>query len=73
LSSNRNRRGLQGDHLLGDGATCSGAISGTAGGPFAVKGKHTDSSAGTYHPYVTLQDRVDKSTYTSSKGKATVD
>ena len=57
----------------GDGAKTSGAISGKAGGPFDVKGKHNYSSAGTYHPYVTLHDTVDKSTYTSSKGKATVD
>jgi streptogramin lyase len=56
----------------GDGATSSSTISGKAGGPFDIRGRHTYSSAGTYYPYVTLQDTVDKSTYTSTKGKATV-
>jgi hypothetical protein len=57
----------------GDGATSSGTISGKTGGPFAVSGSHTYASAGTYHPYVALYDKVDKSTYTSTKGAATVD
>jgi streptogramin lyase len=57
----------------GDGATSSGTISGNAGGPFAVSGTHTYASAGTYHPYVTFYNTLDLSTYTSSKGNATVD
>lgn len=56
----------------GDGATLSGTITGSTGGPFDVSGSHTYSTAATFHPYATLYDEVDKSTYTSSKGKATV-
>lgn len=56
----------------GDGTTSSGTISGSTGGPFTVKGTHTYSAAGTYHPYAALSDSVDKSTYTSTTGKATV-
>ncbi len=56
----------------GDGATSTGTISGSAGGPFDVNGSHTYSSSGTYHPFVTFYDMVDNSTYTSSKGRATV-
>jgi streptogramin lyase len=58
----------------GDGAksTSTGTITGNAGGPFTVSGSHTYSTAGTYHPYVTFHDTVDNSTYTSTKGKATV-
>jgi len=59
----------------GDGATSTsrGTITGHAGGPFKVSGSHTYSTAGTYHPYVTFYDRVDHSTYTSTKGKVIVD
>jgi virginiamycin B lyase len=57
----------------GDGATSSGTISGKTGGPFAVSGTHTYASAGTDHPYVTFYNAADHSTYTSSKGAATVD
>ncbi len=59
----------------GDGATSTstGTITGNPGGPFKVSGSHTYSTAGTYHPYVTFYDTVDSSTYTSTKGKATVD
>ena len=42
-------------------------------GPFAVSGTHTYASAGTDHPYVTFYNAADHSTYTSSKGAATVD
>ncbi len=56
----------------GDGSTSTGTITGSAGGPFDVSGSHTYSTAGTYHPYVTFYDTVDNSTYTSTKGKATV-
>ncbi|HLW85863.1 MAG TPA: hypothetical protein VKR60_11670 [Candidatus Sulfotelmatobacter sp.] len=59
----------------GDGATSTstGTITGNTGGPFTVSGSHIYSTAGTYHPYVTFHDTVDNSTYTSTKGKATVD
>ena len=56
----------------GDGSTSSGTITGNTGGPFEVSGSHTYAAAGTYHPYVTFYDTVDNSTYTSTKGKATV-
>jgi streptogramin lyase len=58
----------------GDGAksTSTGTITGNEGGPFTVSGSHTYSMAGTYHPYVTFHDTVDNSTYTSTKGKSTV-
>jgi streptogramin lyase len=58
----------------GDGttSTSTGTITGSAGGPFNVSGSHTYSAAGTYRPYVTFYDTVDNSTYTSTKGKATV-
>ena len=56
----------------GDSTTSSGTITGSTGGPFDVSGSHTYSTAGTFHPYATLYDSVDKLTYTSSKGKATV-
>jgi len=57
----------------GDGSTSAGTITGSTGGPFGVSGSHTYSAAGTFHPYVTFYDTVDISTYTSTKGKATVD
>jgi streptogramin lyase len=58
----------------GDGATSksTGTVTGSPGGPFDVSGSHTYSAAGTFHPYVILYDTVDDSTYTSTKGKATV-
>ncbi len=58
----------------GDGATSksTGTVTGSPGGPFDVSGSHTYSAAGTFHPYVTFYDTVDNSTYTSTKGKATV-
>jgi len=56
----------------GDGAKSTGTITGSPGGPFDVSGSHTYSAAGTFHPYVTFFDTVDNSTYTSTKGKATV-
>ncbi len=56
----------------GDGATSTGTITGSTGGPFEVSGSHTYSAAGTFHPYVTFHDTVDNSTYTSTKGKAKV-
>jgi streptogramin lyase len=56
----------------GDGAKSAGTITGSPGGPFDVSGSHTYSAAGTFHPYVTFFDTVDESTYTSTKGKATV-
>ncbi len=59
----------------GDGttSTSAGTVTGSPGGPFEVSGSHTYAAAGTFHPYVTLHDTVDDSTYTSTKGKATVD
>lgn len=56
----------------GDGAKSAGTITGSTGGPFEVSGSHTYLAAGTFHPYVTFHDTVDDSTYTSTKGKATV-
>jgi streptogramin lyase len=56
----------------GDGKTSSGTVTGSTGGPFSVSGSHTYSTAGTYHPFVLFTDTVDKSTYTSTKGTATV-
>jgi streptogramin lyase len=56
----------------GDGTKSAGTITGSPGGPFEVSGSHTYSAAGTFHPYVTFFDSVDVSTYTSTKGKATV-
>jgi len=57
----------------GDGTNSAGTVTGSTGGPFNVSGTHTYSAAGIFKPYVTLYDSVDKSTYTSSDGKATVD
>jgi hypothetical protein len=50
----------------GDRTNSAGTVTGSTGGPFDVSGTHTYSKAGSYKPYVTLYDSVDKSTYTSS-------
>jgi len=56
----------------GDGTTSAGTVAGKTGGPFTVSGSHTYSAAGSDHFYVSLHDKVDNSTYTSTKGVATV-
>jgi hypothetical protein len=38
----------------GDGSTTAGNVSGPTGGPFTVRGSHTYSVVGTFHPIVTL-------------------
>jgi len=56
----------------GDGTKSAGRVNGPTGGPFTVAGSHTYSSAGSYKVIVGLMDSVDRSTYTASPGKATV-
>jgi streptogramin lyase len=56
----------------GDGTTSAGTVAGKTGGPFTVTGAHTYSATGTDHFYVSFHDKVDNSTYTSTKGVATV-
>jgi len=56
----------------GDGTNSAGTVTGSTGGPFTVSGTHTYATAGTFSLRITLTDSVDKSTYTSSQGRATV-